>query len=288
MKELTNQRDTGSKVIACLIVRMHSTRLPGKALIDVMGKPAIQWLVQRLQLAETVDDIVLCTSTHRDDVILLDKAREWGIKSYAGSEDDVLCRLIDVAKREHAVCVLRVTGDNILTDPEVIDWMVTCYFERNAEFVRVNGLPVGVAPQILSSTMLQPLHDMIADPGQTEYLTLFAFNPDRFKCLVLEAPPAVNRPEYFITLDTPDDLIFLQFIYEELYSGPGTPRLHEIVRLLDSQPRPREVNIDKLVKMPYGQKIRYRDLLEDIRKRTLKARKAMSIEGCNAYLHLTG
>src|SRR3990172_272399 len=102
------------KVIGLVAVRMKSSRLKGKALLDLNGKPLILQLLLRLKNSTNMDDIVLCTSAHPDDRALLLIAQENGFKSFAGSEDDVMDRFIRAGEREKADVIVRITGDNPL------------------------------------------------------------------------------------------------------------------------------------------------------------------------------
>ena len=187
-------------VIACIAVRLNSTRLERKALADICGKPLLLRLIDRLRFSKTIDRIVICTSTDQNDAILFELAEEWGVDAIAGSEKDVLSRFILAAEQFQADLVIRVTGDNVLTDPVTIDRMVRHQIMTNAEYIRTNGLPLGITAEVMSSSMLARLHSLMPNPNQSEYMMLYAFDPDKFHCEVFEAPPEINRPYYSLTL----------------------------------------------------------------------------------------
>src|SRR4051812_48719033 len=83
------------RIVASIEARMSSSRLPGKVLADVEGRPALLRLVERLRRADTINDIVVATTTKTsDDSLVLLLERE-GIRCFRGSEDDVLQRVVE-------------------------------------------------------------------------------------------------------------------------------------------------------------------------------------------------
>lgn len=265
--------NTGKTVIACIVVRMKSVRLPRKALADIHGKPMTLRLIERLRAARTIDKIVICTSTHPDDAILADLAKEWGVEAVAGSEEDVLSRLILAAEQHRADLVIRVTGDNVFTDPDAIDRMVTHHIATGADYTRTNGLPLGVTAEVMSATMLRRLHDLIPDPNESEYMTFFAFDPDHFHCEVVEALPEVNRPHYSLTVDTPADLELIRHIYAELPAGDSGPRLVDVVAILDEDPNRLTLSDATLIKTPGGKTMTFGEALTMLSERAEEARR---------------
>ena len=262
----------GNKVVACIVARMNSRRLPQKALANVDGKPLLQRLVERIQCAASVDEVVICTSSHPDDAILLEKAEAWGAGAFAGDEDNVLSRLIAVGERCQADLVLRVTGDNVLTCPEAIDGMVPHHLEHHAEYTRTNGLPLGVTAEVMTVGMLDRLARLMPDPNQSQYLMLYAFDPGHFRCEVLEAAPDVYRPHYSLSVDTRENLALADRMYRECPAGPGGPRTRDVIALLDADPDTYRVPDDAPVRMPGGATMTYRALLDMMDERAATAR----------------
>lgn len=251
---------------------MKSTRLPRKALLDLCGKPVTLRLIDRLRQATMIDEIVLCTSTHPDDRILLERGAAWGVEAIAGDEDDVLARLEQVAAQYGADLLLRVTGDNPLIDPATIDRMIRKHLEAKAEYTRTAGLPLGGTVEVLSASMLPRLREAIPDPTNSEYMLLYAFDPERFDCQILDAPPEIKRPYYNLALDTPDDLVFLRTLYAALepLGGDAAP-MEDVIRVLDDmgyEGIPRSTPI----KMPNGETVPYVDFLGILGQRAQRAR----------------
>jgi len=266
-------KKNGKKVIACLAVRMKSTRLPRKALADILGKPMTLRLIERLRVAKSIDKIVLCTSTHPDDAILLDLAKEWGVEALAGSEEDVLSRFIAASEKYQADLVIRVTGDNVLIDPPTIDTMVYRHIDTGADYSRTNGLPLGVTAEVMSATMLPRLHSLMPDPNQSEYMMLFAFDPEHFHCEVHEASREVNRPHYSLTVDTPADLELVRRLYAELPKSEGGPKLVDIITMLDGTPNMKTVSDETPIRFPGGEVRPFGELLKIMAQRSELARR---------------
>lgn len=260
-----------TRTIACVVSRLKSTRLPRKAVADVAGAPLTLRLVERLRTAVAVDGIVLCTSTHPDDRELLDLAASWGVDSFAGSEEDVLSRLISVGEEHGAHQVLRVTGDNVLTCPELIDRMVERASAMGAQYARVNDLPLGATAELLTLEMCRDLHRNMPDPSQSEYLMLYAFNPDRYRCCVLPAPESVQRPNYSVTVDTPEDIERIRWLWSSCPSHDGGPRLEDVVAQLDAREDYVGLSSDAVIRLPGGETGTYGSLLTMLRERAERA-----------------
>lgn len=114
-------------IVAAVQVRMGSTRLPGKALADIVGRPILWHIVNRLGFAHYVSKVVIATSDGPGDAAIRAFAQEQGIPCFAGSEWDVLGRLYHTACAFGASALVRITGDCPLVDPEVVDKVVAAY-----------------------------------------------------------------------------------------------------------------------------------------------------------------
>lgn len=241
---------------------MKSTRLPKKALADLNGIPLTLQLVKRLKLSKKINKIILCTSDHPDDAILLSKAKEWGIESYAGSQNDVLSRLIDVAKLYKADAVLRITGDNPFTDADNIDRLIERHILTSSEYTRTNRLPLGVTAEVMDTDMLTKLHKQIPDPDQTEYMSFFAFNSDLFHCEVLDPIKGQDRPFYSLTVDYPEELELARRIYRALSIKGEIPSLDSVIQYLDQDLDYKPVDKNKIIKLPGGNEMKYSELID--------------------------
>lgn len=241
-----------NRVVACVAVRMHSTRLPRKALLPLAGRPALTHLFDRLRLAKSLASIVVCTSTHPDDEVLADLARASGIRWFRGSEDDVMGRFLDAATAEAADTIVRVTGDDLLVDPEMLDVAVEFHLARNADYTAYPGLPKGMETEIISVRAMRRAHELAEDPSFTEYMTYYLRRPDVFR--VSEMPvPERCRKTLRLTLDTLEDYRVLQALFDGLYRPGEVFGTEEVIRFMEAHPdlvdlnrgvRPKDVTIN--------------------------------------------
>jgi len=225
-------------------VRLHSTRLRRKALIGLGEKTILEHLVDRVRQAEIPDTIVICTSTHPDDYEIVQLARNCKTLHFTGSEDDVLDRFIQAADREEIDTIVRVTGDNLLTDPEIMDEMLRFHQKNGLEYTYVEDTPRGTRSEILSIEAMKRAHALAEDPLQTEYMSLYFKQPKYFNLRKYEVDGPRKRPNYRLTLDTPDDLKAIKALYDALYDydTDSFPPLREIINFLDKHPEVVKLN----------------------------------------------
>lgn len=192
------------KVVACIIARTNSTRLPKKVLRSVGNYSLIEYLVEKIKKSHLVDQIYLCTSIDESDKILLDIAKELNIKSYAGSLDSVIDRMLDVANLEEATDVIRITGDNIFTDEVYLDIMIDQHIKNKVEYTRTENLPIGVTAEVINVEALKKCYSFM-NPDESQYLMLYMFQPNIFKCLIILPEVRHSKPNYTLTVDTLED-----------------------------------------------------------------------------------
>ncbi|MDA1129420.1 MAG: NTP transferase domain-containing protein, partial [Chloroflexi bacterium] len=112
---------------AIIQARMGSTRLPGKTLAEIGGRPLLELLVQRVKRSTRVDQVIIATTTETRDDVLAEWAEKQGLPCFRGSEDDVLDRVYQAAKKFAVDNIARVTPDCPLLDPEVLDRVIAAY-----------------------------------------------------------------------------------------------------------------------------------------------------------------
>lgn len=189
------------RTVAIIQARMGSTRLPGKVLMDFGGQTLLGFLIDRLAVSETLDDIVVATTVlTRDDAVAAEAARK-GVRHFRGSEADVLGRYMAAARASRAEIVLRVTGDNPFTDPGSIDRVVR-RLESGFDYAIENDLPVGTTGEGLTAEAMALLDAVAAAPRWREHVTLYAKeNPGFLKCSFMRPEPELARPDLSFTVD---------------------------------------------------------------------------------------
>jgi len=237
-----------TRVVASIEARMGSSRLPGKVLMDIEGKPALTRLLERLQRCQRVDEIVLATTDNDTDDVLADWAGNNNVCCYRGSEKDVLNRVVCAHRETKSDIVIEVTGDCPLLDPEVIDMGVDTFFSNNCDVV--NNLvklsfPQGIDLQIFSLSLLEDVEKKIDDPAVREHVSLYFYeNPEKYNLLTLIAPQRWYGPKLRFQLDYQEDLEFIRTVYKSMIEKYNDANfgLEEIMNLLKSHPDLSKIN----------------------------------------------
>lgn len=253
------------KIAGLIPSRLESTRLPRKALADIGGRPMTGLLVERLKTCTTLSDICLCTVDSPANQELVQKTQDWGIHSNLGKKNDLLGNMIAAARKLGAEHFVRITGDNPFTDPVYINTLVKAHLEHGAEYSRIDGLPVGVSAEVIALKAATRLHQESPGKEALGYLTLYMYDPARFRCLVMDAAPQHSRPTYSLTVDTPRDLEMIRKIIEAFPHGPD---LQQIIGWLDTHPAERiEIDSTSAIKIPGEKTLSYSAFSDEMRNR---------------------
>ena len=190
------------RTVAIVQARMGSSRLPGKVMMKIGGRPLLVYLVERISRARTLDAIVVATTTNPRDNVIIEECERRGIPNFRGSEDDVLSRYVSAARACDADVIVRVTADNPFTDPDSIDRVVDEIASTGAGYAIEMNLPSGTAGEALTSNALTFI-DSVADmPHWREHVTLYAKeHPNAVDCAFLDARAGCKRPDLSFTVD---------------------------------------------------------------------------------------
>jgi len=233
-------------VAAIIQARMNSTRLPGKILAPLAGKPVLGHVIERLRRSQTVDLIVIATSDHPCDDALVDFARAQSVELVRGSEQNVLQRFAKAAEQFAPDIIVRVTGDAPMVDPAMLDLMVHKLQQEGAEYCTIaKGVPSIHEGFCLCTRAAfdRLLAEAAEDPIAIEHVTAyFVAHPEKFHIAYAQVPVAQQFEGARMSVDTPRDLLF----FEELYRRLGVPAaqadMGAVVRLLKSAPELLEIN----------------------------------------------
>lgn len=163
-----------TKVVASIEARMGSTRLPGKVLADIQGEPALTRLLRRLRRCTSLDDIVLATSTSKQDDALERWAKEQDVACHRGSEEDVLARVAEAHETMGSDVIVEICGDCILVDADVVDMAVDTFLENDCDVVtnaRKPSFPMGVEVQVFRTPDLVEIEANVDDPFVREHVS---------------------------------------------------------------------------------------------------------------------
>lgn len=265
------------KIVVCIVVRTLSTRLPLKALRDLMpGVSMVDFLIRNIKEKTSLDSIYLCTSKEASNDILEDVALRNGINIYRGSADDVSERLITVAELEKADILVRITGDNPLTFVEYIPDQINFLLKKKLDYVRIDRVPIGATCDVFTHEALKKCVQFM-DPSVSEYLMLFLFDPQHFKCGIMYIDRG-DFSNYSLTVDTSEDLYRTRLIIQKLQiesNGYHKVNAKSVLSIISSdQTLPARIyQSNSHVKLPYGKTIPYSLFKEEMERRVTQSVK---------------
>ena len=219
--------------------RMASSRRPGKALADLAGRPLLAVLLERMRTVRGVAGVALATSTRTENDPLAAVAEGLGLPVFRGDEDDVLRRHLEAARWLGADHVVRVTGDNPLTDVETAEALVALHLRERADYTYVPGdaLLMGLLSEVIAADALARAWERGEARHRSELMTLYIKeHPAEFRIALGTLDPALYRPQYRLTVDEPEDVALAQALFARL-AGPGhVVTTREAIALLDAEP----------------------------------------------------
>lgn len=252
--------------IAIVQARMDSTRLPGKVMMSLCGRPALWHVVQRALSARGVDGVVVATTQSESDDVIRDFCAGEGIDVFSGSEDDVLDRYYRAAKEFTADPVVRVTADCPLLDPTVVERLILLYSSGGYDYARVAagtaaqvagvpGYPDGLDAECFSFAALELAWLEASSPDDREHVTPFLWrNRERLECGLLEAPTDLSGLRW--TVDYAEDFELVSHVFEALLQEGLAFGYQDVLRFLSDN---RELG---MVNRAYVGREKYRHLLE--------------------------
>jgi len=230
------------KTVAIIQARMSSTRLPGKVLADVGGKPLLWYVVARAQAARTLDQVVVATSMEGEDNAVEEFCAEASFECFRGSQYDVLDRYYQAARHFQAEIVVRLTADCPLLDPDVIDKVVSAFQDGDFDYASncVNrSYPDGLDTEVFRRAALERAWLEARLPSEREHVTPYIWkHPELFRLGSVQHSEDLSDLRW--TIDEPEDLMFVRALYDSLGAFPSG--MAETIKLLKEHPELAEIN----------------------------------------------
>lgn len=234
------------RTVAIIQARMGSSRLPGKVLMPLAGKPVLWHIIHRLHKCRHIDAIAIATSTHAVDDSIETFALKEGVDVVRGPEDNVLARYALAAEQLEADVIVRVCGDSPLVDTATIDFLVETLIKNEADYCigdpQVPCIHEGFSPftfRALQKLVHEAGNDSVAKEHVTAY---FKKHPEFVRVAYAPIDPGHQFSGARISVDTPADLRFLEAVYARLNVLAGEADVRDIVRLLRSEPDLLKIN----------------------------------------------
>ena len=233
------------KTLAILQARVTSSRLPGKVLKPIMGRPMLALQIERVLRSKNIDQLIIATSTDRSDDRLATFCLDMNVHCYRGSLKDVLDRFYQAAQTCKPDHIVRITGDCPLIDPEVIDEVIAFYLNGDYDYASNSvepTFPDGLDVEIFRFSALEGAWKEACLPSQREHVTPFIHQqPNRYRIGHYKNTEDLSHLRW--TVDEPEDFDLVNKIYEELYPAEPNFRMADVLHLL--QQRPEWLTINK-------------------------------------------
>lgn len=226
--------------------RMGSTRLPGKVMLDLSGKPVITHVLERLSQCKNIDKIIIATTTNPEDDVIADYCSKNEVLFYRGSSDNVLSRYYNAAKENKLDLVVRITSDCPLIDPKVTESIVQFYLENKFDIVTnacadltKRTYPRGLDTEVFSMKLLEDAFNNAQELYQKEHVTPYLYEKSDNVYYYMNGK---DYSKYRWTLDTEEDYALIKRVYEEFYHGYHDFFLQNIVEFFEKNPELFEIN----------------------------------------------
>jgi spore coat polysaccharide biosynthesis protein SpsF len=247
------------RVIAVLQARTGSSRLPGKVMADLAGKPLLARVIERAQVVPGVHIVVVATTQAERDRPILELANACGAKAYAGSEEDVLDRYYQAARQFGGEVVVRLTADCPLLDPGVSARVLERYLKGDVDYASntlAPTFPDGLDTEVFSFAALERAWRESGLASEREHVTPYIWkNPLKFRLAGIT--DEVNRSGLRWTVDEAQDLEFVRAVYKHLYRDGEPPfGMDEVLALLETKPELKAMNTGFLRNEGYAKSLR--------------------------------
>ena len=234
------------RVVAVIQARMGSTRLPGKVLKPIAGQPLLWHIVHRLKKCRLLEDIAVATTVNPADEAIVEWCNANDVIVVRGPEDDVLARYARAAEKLDADIIVRVSSDAPFIDAGFVDHLDATLIEQDGDYVLLeDGVECaheGVDPfsrRALDRLMM----DAAGDPAAKEHVTgYFKLHPEFVRIVRASAYPALAKKGGRFTIDTPDDLAFVEAVHARIQARAGEASLADLLLLLEREPELNKIN----------------------------------------------
>ncbi|MDZ8189547.1 MAG: NTP transferase domain-containing protein [Nostoc sp. ChiSLP02] len=232
-----------SRVVAGIQARMGSTRLPGKSLIDLGGKPIIHWVIDRVKRASQIDEVWVLTTTNPEDDVLV-TAVENRANVLRGDPQDVRSRYNLLIQKTDPSLIFRITGDCPLIDWTLLDALVNLKQREDADYTHIlaqphyqTSYPNGFNAELFTKDAFAKMSELGTSAADKEHVTLVVDNfPEKFKIARLGSSQELSRRQWKLSVDTNEELNRVRLIVNSLGANAEYASVKDIVAVLDAHP----------------------------------------------------
>lgn len=210
-------------MIGCIIqARFDSCKLPGKVLLKIDEKNTVlDFLIKQVSASKQIEKIVVATTDLPEDDLICDNLDNKKINFYRGSPKDVLDRFYKSAKKFNINTIIRILGNNPLTDPEIIDQVIKKFKNENCDYA-TNFLfptyPFGTEVEVFSFDVLEKIWNKSENESDTDDITSLIMNKNEFKITNISNSKNLSHLNY--SINSNENLIFIKKIIKKIQNRP--------------------------------------------------------------------
>lgn len=237
------------KILVVIQARRSSSRLPDKIMMPLAGKPLLIRMYERVKSSKTSKEIVIATTTNKEDDSVAELCKVNNIKFFRGHPDDLLDRHYKAAVENDADIVVKIPSDCPLICPDVIDEVLKYYTDNENKFDFVSNLhpatfPDGMDVEVMPFNILETVWKEANKNFEREHTTPYIWeNPEKFRIGNVEWKTGLDfSMTHRMTIDYKEDYEFIKKIYEELYDEKKIFTLCDMMMLLDKKPELKKIN----------------------------------------------
>ncbi len=226
------------KIVCTIEARMNASRLPGKMMLPLAGKPVIERVIDRIRPSKYVDEIIVASTEHPLDDLLEYACKLSKCLCYRGSEEDVMSRVLEAAETVDGDLIVEINGDCPMIDPRHIDQVIAAFFSGEFDYASNltalgSGFPDGMDVQVFPVSILREVSGYITDPVARSHVSYPIYSqPERYRCVTCHAEGDLVWPELELLLDEKDDYILLDTLYRRLTENSSAFTAEDVVRYL--------------------------------------------------------
>lgn len=231
-----------NQIAAIIQARMGSKRLPGKIMKTIIGKPMIEYLLDRISKSILINEIIVATSDQEENIELIKFLNSKNIKCFVGDEEDVLSRYYFAAKKYKAQNIIRITADCPLIDPLVVDNTIRKFIEDSVDYtsnIFPRSFPKGLDTEVFSFQALEKAYNETTSKYDREHVTPYIRESGQFKISNYSCKEDFSNIR--LTVDWNEDFILIDKIFN-LFKPNSLFNWLDIISILDEDPKLIEIN----------------------------------------------
>ena len=233
-----------SEIVAVVQARMSSTRLPGKVLKEIMGKPLLAYMIERISPSKNVNGLIVATSQDPSDNPIADWCYENDINLFRGSLNDVLDRFYQCVINQTSVpdAIVRLTSDCPLHHYMIVDFAIARFLDGNLDYFTNSFSPKyedGFDVEMFNFSVLQKAWKSASKASEREHVTLWIRNNAGFKKGFKKYR---EQYKFKLSVDSRDDFLLVEKIFKKLYNQDPLFTIDDVIFLLRQHPEYLKIN----------------------------------------------